>query len=517
MNSPKVNKNSNQTISLCMIVKDEERYIGKCINSVVELVNEIIVVDTGSTDSTKQIASDLGASIHEIPWENDFSKARNFSLKHAQMDWILVLDADEIISKKDHNPIRQLLSENNFMGFKLDQRSYGFNPNFVNWIKTRNEYKEDAGYPGYISSPLIRLFKNDPRILFKGRVHELVEHSFSENKLPSSDSMIPIHHYGKVCETERIHNKAVLYKKIGEDKINENPDDIKAIVELGAQYLELKEYDKAIKTFNKAVDLDPMAHETFVSIGVAFLRQKNFDEAKKALLRAISINPSNIDAHFNLGAVYLHIGQYDLAEKSLITALEIDKDLGIALGALGSVYLLKGNIEEAVPYLLKASDLNAGDPDVFSNLSWTYLRLGLHETADTYCDHALKLSPGHSNALNLREQINNISARFYDKASAHRQISEGELYFENGELKKAENCFKKAIEYDPSSSTAWNNLGAILWGNSLQNQAINLFMRSFLLNPNDPDPYENLKMSCREMDKHMLLNTLDDVKGLLAN
>src|SRR3990167_5438874 len=97
MNMPK------QTLSLCMIVKNEEKYLEQCLNSVKDLVDEIIIVDTGSTDKTKEIWKkfDFAHKIKffDFKWIDDFSAARNESLKHAAKDWILVLDADEVLDK----------------------------------------------------------------------------------------------------------------------------------------------------------------------------------------------------------------------------------------------------------------------------------------------------------------------------------------------------------------------------------------------------------------------------------
>src|SRR3989344_2135515 len=89
-----------QTISLCMIAKNEEKHLEECLNSVKELVDEVIIVDTGSTDKTKQIAKKFNAKIYDFKWVDDFSAARNESLKHATKDWILVLDADEVLDKE---------------------------------------------------------------------------------------------------------------------------------------------------------------------------------------------------------------------------------------------------------------------------------------------------------------------------------------------------------------------------------------------------------------------------------
>ena len=80
-----------------MITKNEEKYLEQCLNSIKDIVNEIIIIDTGSIDKTKDIVKKFNAKIFDFKWSDDFSEARNESLKHATKDWILVLDAVEII------------------------------------------------------------------------------------------------------------------------------------------------------------------------------------------------------------------------------------------------------------------------------------------------------------------------------------------------------------------------------------------------------------------------------------
>ena len=99
-----INKPSNNkgTLSLCMIVKNEEKHLAKCLASVRPVVDEMIVVDTGSTDRTVDIAKAFGAQVYNFEWTNNFAEARNYSLSKASGDWILVLDADEVISSMDY-------------------------------------------------------------------------------------------------------------------------------------------------------------------------------------------------------------------------------------------------------------------------------------------------------------------------------------------------------------------------------------------------------------------------------
>src|SRR3989338_7436069 len=101
------------TISLCMITKNEEQFLEQCLNSVKELVDEIILVDTGSTDKTKEIAGKFTDKIFDFQWCGDFSAARNESLKHAAKDWILVLDADEQLDPDGVKEIKQNILNKN--------------------------------------------------------------------------------------------------------------------------------------------------------------------------------------------------------------------------------------------------------------------------------------------------------------------------------------------------------------------------------------------------------------------
>ncbi|MFR9069355.1 MAG: glycosyltransferase family 2 protein, partial [Paraclostridium sp.] len=99
-----------KTLSICMIVKNEEKNIGRCLDSIKEISDEIIIVDTGSTDRTIEICKSYFAKIIQYKWNNDFSEARNISIDYATKDYILFLDADEEIPKEDLIKIKNLLS-----------------------------------------------------------------------------------------------------------------------------------------------------------------------------------------------------------------------------------------------------------------------------------------------------------------------------------------------------------------------------------------------------------------------
>ena len=111
------------TISLCMIVKNEEKDLARCLDSVCGLVDEIIIVDTGSTDGTVEIAQRYQVQLEKIEWPGNFAIARNMSLKKAVSDWILVLDADEYLDPASSEILKAVLAETKAMGLQVCVRN----------------------------------------------------------------------------------------------------------------------------------------------------------------------------------------------------------------------------------------------------------------------------------------------------------------------------------------------------------------------------------------------------------
>lgn len=111
------------TVSLCMIVKNEERILRRCLDSIVDLVDEVVIVDTGSEDATKQIAEEYGAAIYDFKWIDDFSAARNYAFSKATKEYIYSADADEVLDEENRNRFR-LLKENLLPEIELVQMKY---------------------------------------------------------------------------------------------------------------------------------------------------------------------------------------------------------------------------------------------------------------------------------------------------------------------------------------------------------------------------------------------------------
>src|SRR5581483_4220690 len=146
------------SIALCMLVRDEERSLARCLDSACGLVDDIIVVDTGSIDRTREIAASYRARVLAFDFSHvDFAAARNFGLSFVTSAWILVLDADEVLDAASEPVIRQVTDEDENAGYyfeRLNRRSNG-----------------EPATPDYA----VRLFPNRPEYRYSGRVHETVD------------------------------------------------------------------------------------------------------------------------------------------------------------------------------------------------------------------------------------------------------------------------------------------------------------------------------------------------------
>ncbi len=148
------------TISLCMIVKNEERVLARCLDTVADLVDEVIVVDTGSTDSTKQIASKYTDKIYDFQWIDDFSAARNFAFSKATKEYIYSADADEVLDEENRQRFR-LLKENLLPEIEMVQMYYG------NQLQFGTVYNFDEELRP-------KLFKRVRNFVWEEKIHEAV-------------------------------------------------------------------------------------------------------------------------------------------------------------------------------------------------------------------------------------------------------------------------------------------------------------------------------------------------------
>jgi len=309
------------SLSLCMIVKNEEKYLERCLNSVKEFVDEIIIVDTGSTDNTKGIARKFNAKIFDFKWVDDFAAARNFSISKATKDWILVLDADEEIDKENMKKLLELIKDKELYGILIIQRDYTNNKNAFGFKE--HKYKNSAGY---VPMPIIRIFRNDPRIRYEDRVHETVGNSLRKHSLKFIERPdIFIHHYKEEKGDENKKKRQLKYLRLAQKMIKDNPNHGRAhyfIACISEQYL--KDYKQALEHMAKAYDCGFNPRLTLLGLGTMLFNLGKYEKAEEIFTKAIKENHIDPLMYYFLGRINFNKKDYEQAKLYFMEFLRFD-------------------------------------------------------------------------------------------------------------------------------------------------------------------------------------------------
>lgn len=236
-----MNNLNDISIGLAMIARDEEENIARAINSAKDICSQIVVVDTGSSDRTPEISSNLGAEVHFIKWKNNFSEARNVAIAAMRTDWILVLDADEEIDNDSFFLNLDLLTNNSIGGINLL---------IINEMDTNNQQKSKHRYT--------RLFRNFSGIRFEGSIHEQIRPSIEKAGLSIVKADIIIHHYGYINTSD---DKKSRNLKLLQEEIAQNPQDDWLKYHLATTEFSMGNLDKSEKIFLEIVDSPQLSRE----------------------------------------------------------------------------------------------------------------------------------------------------------------------------------------------------------------------------------------------------------------
>ncbi|MCX6139003.1 MAG: glycosyltransferase, partial [Ignavibacteriales bacterium] len=347
-------KKWNTTLSICMIVKNEQANIARCLFSAIPYCDEIIIVDTGSSDRTKDIARLYGVKIFDMKWESDFSAARNCSFDHATSDMIFVLDADEIIAASDWEQLRRQIDDekkNSPAAFTITTRNYVETSAMIGWNANDGFYPEERGI-GWFPSTKVRAFPADSRIRMEGAVHEIVSEALDRAGIRILHGSIQVHHYGKL-DAGKILQKQMAYYELGKKKIQETGENLQSLKELAIQADELKKYDEALGLWKKVLAIDPRMAFAHYMMGSAYIGIGSFEEARKSSLEALTLSPSMKDARFNYSLCLSIGGNREEARKSLFVILQSDQEFAPARALSAVLDLMEEKAGEGCEVLAK--------------------------------------------------------------------------------------------------------------------------------------------------------------------
>lgn len=294
------------SLSLCMIVRNESAGLGACLHAADALVDEIIVADTGSTDRSRDVARIFGARTYTCTWAHDFSAARNFALDQARCEWILILDADEMIAAQDQITLRRLLAAHRAqpVAFSIETRNYTSLANTLGWQANTGAYPQQEAGMGWYPSRKVRIFPRSESIRFCYPVHELVEPSLRAAGVSIAHCPVPVHHYGHLNEIRR-REKSQAYFSLGYAKLEQMGDDPVALRELAVQAGQLALWPETLQLWRRFLKHQTDQVEALVNMSGASWQMNRFDEALAYGRRALELNPALKEAHFNIAVSLL--------------------------------------------------------------------------------------------------------------------------------------------------------------------------------------------------------------------
>ncbi|WP_160032592.1 glycosyltransferase [Paenibacillus sp. An7] len=308
------------TLGVHLIVYNEEKWLGACLERIHTLADELIIVDTGSTDRSVEIAEKYGATVIHSPWEHDFAKARNAGLVHANTDWILVLDADEQVMAGQEE-IKEFLSQEEGSQCLIE---------LVNWTGSGPEECIHYFAP--------RVFRNREGYRYEGMIHEQLvqadqgslgeiglnmEHGMKrcstkiKTATPPSICPLKVNHYGYLPAVMESKQTAIRNLKIIQQALLINPDDAFHLYNLGVTYCQLEDREQARITFLRALNSCPVNapyRSTLVQdLGKLLYANHELEQARNLLLTEIRRYRDYPDLHTLLGLVEQ---EYGMAEQA---------------------------------------------------------------------------------------------------------------------------------------------------------------------------------------------------------
>ncbi|MDB9822551.1 glycosyltransferase [Deltaproteobacteria bacterium] len=499
------------TISCCMIVKNEEQFLEKCLASVNDYVDEIIVVDTGSTDNTVEIAKRFTDKVYYHPWENSFSKARNQALQYATCEWIFQIDGDEKLMAGSGEKLRKAVRD------VTDED--------IIYVKILCSYANGSKMSLHNFE---RLFRNNGVIHYEGAVHNRVVGGSKELY-----SEIELWHYGYDVEEDKAREKFERTTMLLKNEIEKNPENPLHHHYLSASYAARGMFEEAFDVAQRAIKLadtqnnkHPIYSWTHFIASMSLFQMNNMEQAQEYAQLALSKYPDHMDSFYMLSVTVAEKGDWNDALAYGRTFLELLKKHQEDSGRTGlvlnntmnegpAVHMIMGHslhakesYREMDDHYKQAYETTDDKWRVWYNIGTYHMdKSGDLKRAGGFLKQAVNEAPNEHDAWYMLAKFNNkcglrkdeleclekvveigtddpfilnrlislyISENMLDKAmgiidfhddkvslSGSLFCEMGGLYFEKGEMEPAIKCYMNALEKDPKLSEAWSSLGEI--------------------------------------------------------
>jgi len=352
---------SDIVFSASMIVRNEEKFLEGCLESIKDAVDEIVIVDTGSTDGTKEIAARYGARVFDFPWTGDFAAARNRALDHCRGAWILYIDADERLRHPGREEVRRMLSDESMAVYTVRFHPIG----------------------GYTAYKEYRIFRNDPCIRFYSAIHETIfpsiEAFMEENGLGIGESALAIDHTGYDGELTHKHerNLPLLLSQIEHD-----PRRMYLRWQLGVAQKGLGDVEGAERTWTEAIEIsrskEAVTHDdSHAYYEMICLMNERGEDCGELLEEALALFPDNYLFIWTKAMTLTRNGQHGEAVPIFEDLVSVDPETltdgplsynmaifrELSYEPLAGCLFKLGRYGESLKYYTLAADLSPGNEE----------------------------------------------------------------------------------------------------------------------------------------------------------
>ncbi|MEL6381141.1 MAG: tetratricopeptide repeat protein [Cyanobacteria bacterium J06626_18] len=365
------------SLSLCMIVKNEAQNLSRCLASVQGYVDEMIVADTGSQDATVAIAQDFGAQVVSIEWTNDFAVARNQSLEMATGDWILVLDADEVVTAAGQTMLQQICDGKALENHALDS------------ILVVNLLRHEVNADQTPYTAVSRLFRNRADVRFARPYHETVDDSVAAVMQAEPHwqvrlwSQVALEHTGYEATTIAQRDKFSRAQTIMEAYLAGHPNDAYICNKLGALYGQAGDWAKGRSLLQQGLvspSADPFTtYELHYHLGLAARIDGQSETAAEHYEAALAQPISEIlkvGAYINLGSLRKAQQDYLSAIEQFEKATQAAPQFAMGHFNLGTAHRARGYLDPAIAAYRQAIALDPNYAEAHQNLGVALFKLG---------------------------------------------------------------------------------------------------------------------------------------------
>jgi glycosyltransferase involved in cell wall biosynthesis len=382
-------------LSACLIVKNEEQRLPQCLESLLSLADEIIVVDTGSLDRTVAIAKKYQARVFHFAWCDDFSQARNYAIAQAKGKWILVIDADEVLEQSAIAILQEVLQREDCLA--------------VNLLRSEIDAKQ-APY-----SLVLRLFRNHPAIAFTGIYHESIDRSVvalqaQEPHWQVLNVEVPVLlHYGYTDSEIQLKHKYEFAKQLMHKHLEAFPNDSYMLNKLGALYISspqdgdrhfgIELLQKGLHLLDDAEQQSLIRCELHYHLGLAYHQNADWELAKNAYEQVIALDVPNLvklSAYLNLGNIYQELNQKEaIAYFEKVT--QIAPNFAQGHFNYGIALKTSGHFTDAIAAYQQATALEPNYAEAHQNLGVVLMKVGYFPEAIASFTMAIQLHDQQQN------------------------------------------------------------------------------------------------------------------------